>query len=216
MKTHLLPLLACAMLGSFTLPSPAAPSENFPELSSYNVRWDSPSTDSMDSMPLSGRHGAGANVWVQDGSIWLYLGHSSAFDENSALLKLGGLRITPEAGLLADPASFQQELDLPSRNHPDFRQIQSRRSFHRPTLVCQRNVDRRNKQRKTGLARHRLRHMAGRHPEESQFPRRCQSGRCRDGGFRPDVLPLECQIPVVAGRRAEKTTLCRRDDPQSR
>ena len=65
-------------------------------------------------MPLSGRHGAGANVWVQDGSIWLYLGHSAAFDENSALLKLGAFRITPEAGLLAEPVSFQQELDLPS------------------------------------------------------------------------------------------------------
>jgi len=31
-------------------------------------------------MPLSGRLGAGANVWVQDGSIWLYLGHSGAFN----------------------------------------------------------------------------------------------------------------------------------------
>ena len=38
-----------------------------------NVVWDSPSVDSLDSMPLSGRHGAGVNVWVQDGSIWLYL-----------------------------------------------------------------------------------------------------------------------------------------------
>jgi hypothetical protein len=38
-----------------------------------NVVWDSPSADSLDSMPLSGRHGAGANVWVQDGNIWLCL-----------------------------------------------------------------------------------------------------------------------------------------------
>jgi hypothetical protein len=101
MKNHLLPLLAYATLASLTLPSPAAPSGNFPELSSYNVRWDSPSADSMDSMPLSGRHGAGANVWVQDGSIWLCLGHSAAFDENSALLKLGGIRITPAGGVPA-------------------------------------------------------------------------------------------------------------------
>ena len=65
-------------------------------------------------MPLSGRLGAGANVWVQDGSLWLYLGHSAAFDENSANLKLGALRITPAGGLLIEPASFRQELDLAS------------------------------------------------------------------------------------------------------
>ena len=43
------------------------------QLDSYNVVWDWPSVDSLDSMPLSGRHGAGVNVWVQDGSIRLYL-----------------------------------------------------------------------------------------------------------------------------------------------
>jgi hypothetical protein len=40
---------------------------------SYNVIWDSPSQAALESMPLSGRKGAGANVWVQDGSFWLYL-----------------------------------------------------------------------------------------------------------------------------------------------
>ncbi len=83
-----------------------------PILASYNVVWDSPSPDAWESMPLSGRLGAGANVWVQDGSLWLYLAHNEAYDEDGRLLKLGCLRVTPENGSLMDPASFKQELDL--------------------------------------------------------------------------------------------------------
>jgi hypothetical protein len=82
-------------------------------LSNYNVIWDSPSVDSLDSMPLSGRSGAGANVWVQDGSLWLYLGHSGAYDEQGRLLKLGCIRITPVEHKLGGQG-FRQELDLPS------------------------------------------------------------------------------------------------------
>ena len=54
----------------------------------YSITWNTPSQDSIDSMPLSGRLGAGANVWVQDGSIWLYLAHNGAYDSNGRLLKL--------------------------------------------------------------------------------------------------------------------------------
>jgi hypothetical protein len=63
-------------------------------------------------MPLSGRLGAGANVWVQDGSIWLYLAHNAAYDEQGRLLKLGCVRITPADKSLIDPAHFRQELEL--------------------------------------------------------------------------------------------------------
>jgi len=77
---------------------------------SYDVVWTSPSKDSLDSMPLSGRLGAGANVWVQDGSIWLYLAHNGAYDEQGRLLKLGCVRITPvDVGL--GSTGFRQELD---------------------------------------------------------------------------------------------------------
>ena len=78
---------------------------------SYNVVWNSPSKDSLDSMPLSGRMGAGANVWVQDGSIWLYLAHNGAYDEQGRLLKLGCVRITP-GNMTLGAAGFRQELDL--------------------------------------------------------------------------------------------------------
>jgi hypothetical protein len=49
-------------------------------VSPYNIVWNSPSKDSLDSMPLSGRLGTGANVWVQDGSLWLYVAHNAAYD----------------------------------------------------------------------------------------------------------------------------------------
>jgi len=79
---------------------------------SYNVVWNSPSPDAWESMPLSGRFGAGANVWVQDGALWLYLAHNAAYDEEGRLLKLGALRITPANGAFTELASFKQELDL--------------------------------------------------------------------------------------------------------
>jgi hypothetical protein len=79
----------------------------------YNVVWESPSKDALGSMPLSGRLGAGANVWVQDGSIWIYLAHNGAYDEQGRLLKLGCMRITPKETKLGE-TGFRQELDLAS------------------------------------------------------------------------------------------------------
>jgi len=81
---------------------------------SYNVEWTTPSPDAWESMPLSGRFGAGANVWVQDGALWLYLAHNAAYDEEGRLLKLGALRITPANGAFTSLTSFKQELDLAS------------------------------------------------------------------------------------------------------
>ena len=75
------------------------------------VTWTTPSKESLDSMPLSGRLGAGANVWVQDGSIWFYLGHSGAFNSQGILNKLGCVRITPVGTNLGSGSGFKQELD---------------------------------------------------------------------------------------------------------
>ena len=81
------------------------------DISKYNVMWDSPSKDSLDSMPLSGRLGAGANVWVEAGSIWIYPSHNGAYDEVGRLLKLGCIRVTPVDFKLGE-AGFRQELVL--------------------------------------------------------------------------------------------------------
>ena len=83
-------------------------------LKDYNVVWRTPSTDAWESMPLSGRFGAGANVWVQDGALWLYLAHNMAYDEEGRLMKLGALRITPSNAVFNNLTSFKQELDLAS------------------------------------------------------------------------------------------------------
>lgn len=98
MKFIYILLAAAPTLGAVLLPA------------SHKVTWTTPSIDSLDSMPLSGRMGAGANVWVQDGSIWLYLAHSGAFDERGRLLKLGCVRITPQQVALGKEG-FIQELD---------------------------------------------------------------------------------------------------------
>src|SRR5688500_10549109 len=81
-------------------------------IKAYNVVWTTPSRDSYESMPLSGTRGAGANVWVQDGSIWMYLAHNAAYDENGRLLKLGCVRLTPIGFQLASATNFKQEQDL--------------------------------------------------------------------------------------------------------
>ena len=85
---------------------------NSSKQSSYNVEWTTPSPDAWESMPLSGRYGAGANVWVQDGALWLYLAHNLAYDEEGRLMKLGALRITPVNGAFNNLASFSQKLDI--------------------------------------------------------------------------------------------------------
>jgi hypothetical protein len=102
-STSLIPLAVLA-----ALPASALHAASFPE--AYHVTWTTPSQDSLDSMPLSGRFGAGANVWVQDGSIWLYLAHNGAYDSNGRLLKLGCLRITPKHVSLGGQG-FSQTLD---------------------------------------------------------------------------------------------------------
>ncbi len=90
----------------------ASAGNNIDFLKHYNVTWTTPSADAWDSMPLSGKYGTGANVWVQDGSLWLYLAHNYAYDEYGHLLKLGALRLSPSNGALSGLSSFRQQLDI--------------------------------------------------------------------------------------------------------
>ena len=83
-------------------------------LAAYDVRWDSPSRDAFDSMPLSGWRGAGANVWFSDGALRLYLAHSGAFDSDDILRKVGALTLSTPGLDLSKPRSFRQELSLSS------------------------------------------------------------------------------------------------------
>ncbi len=60
-------------------------------------------------MPCGG-FDTGANVWVENGEIFLYVDRSGSFDENNQMLKLGRFRIRFEEDIFAE--SFSQELVL--------------------------------------------------------------------------------------------------------
>ncbi len=82
------------------------------QVSAYNVRWTSPSESPKGSMPLSGHGGYGANVWVERGTVYLYLGSANSYDENGNLLKLGRLGLTLTPNPFEEGGEFVQELDL--------------------------------------------------------------------------------------------------------
>ncbi len=80
------------------------------EVSNYNIKWESQSKNSGESMPCGGGD-IGMNVWVESGQVFMYMSRSGTFDENNAFLKLGRIRLK----LTPDPfsgSSFKQELDL--------------------------------------------------------------------------------------------------------
>ena len=103
---------------SLSLHVPAQASQQDPSnrdwVGQYDLEWTTPSLNSAGSMPLSGIRGSGANVWVQDGSIWLYLAHAAAYDEHHTIRKLGCLRLTPVSGPLLCDKDFSQKLELES------------------------------------------------------------------------------------------------------
>lgn len=70
-------------------------------LKRYDVIWNSQSESSAGSMPVGG-YDCGANVWVENGDVLLYLDRSGSFDENNQMLKLGRFR------LRTAPACFER------------------------------------------------------------------------------------------------------------
>ncbi len=81
-------------------------------LKQYNIVWNEQSNGSKESMPLSGCNGYGANVWMEEGTLYLYLASNNSYDENGNLLKLGGIRIQMEPNVFGGMNDFRQELDL--------------------------------------------------------------------------------------------------------
>ena len=58
------------------------------EWNKYNIVWKSQSRDAGGSMPCGG-YDIGANVWVEDNELYLYIDRSGYFDENNQMLKTG-------------------------------------------------------------------------------------------------------------------------------
>ncbi len=76
----------------------------------YNIVWTSQSNNSGESMPCGGGD-IGLNVWVEKGSLYVYMARSGSFDENNGLMKEGRLRLdfTPN---IFNGKNFKQELHL--------------------------------------------------------------------------------------------------------
>jgi alpha-L-fucosidase 2 len=78
----------------------------------YDVVWDSPSKDSLGSMPL-GNGETGLNVWVeQNGDLLFYMARPDAFAGDHRNLKLGRIRVHFTPNPLASGRRFRQKLEL--------------------------------------------------------------------------------------------------------
>ncbi len=77
-----------------------------------NLIWNSPSENSMGSMP-AGNGDLGINLWVEkNGDLLFYLSKTDAWNENARLFKLGRIRLSISPNPFADGNSFIQELKL--------------------------------------------------------------------------------------------------------
>ena len=100
-------LLLLVILNSFYIMAV----EREPDGLDYNVVWDAPSRNALESMPC-GAGDIGMNVWVEDGDLLVYLSRSGTFDELNSFPKLGRLRISLSPNLFKDSNVFRQELKL--------------------------------------------------------------------------------------------------------
>ncbi len=82
-----------------------------PVLENYNQVWNTPSSNSSESMPLGGGD-IGMNVWVENGDLYFYFSRSGTFDEHNTLLKLGRVKVTLTPNPFAEKEGFYQELKL--------------------------------------------------------------------------------------------------------
>ena len=105
MKARLYSLLIALLLTSCRMVTNPS-TDNI--IDKYNVIWTTQSKNASESMPVGG-YDMGCNVWVEDGSLYLYFGRSNSFDENNALLKSGRVKID----LTPNPlVNIRQELKL--------------------------------------------------------------------------------------------------------
>lgn len=81
-------------------------------LDTYNVVWQTPSANSLGSMPL-GNGDLGINIWVEDnGDLLFYLSKTDAWSENARLLKIGKVRLALSPNPFETGKQFIQELEL--------------------------------------------------------------------------------------------------------
>jgi len=107
-RRFFLETLAAASAAPFLSAEPASGEG----VSRYDVLWDSPSADSLGSMPL-GNGETGLNVWVErGGDLMFYIGRSDAFSEDHSNIKLGRVRVQLSPNPFAAGLPFRQKLEL--------------------------------------------------------------------------------------------------------
>ena len=81
-------------------------------LDDFNVIWNTPSKNSLGSMP-AGNGDIGINLWVEEnGDLLFYLSKTDAWSENARLLKLGKVRMSLSPNPFNTGKPFLQELVL--------------------------------------------------------------------------------------------------------
>ncbi|GGW50511.1 DUF5703 domain-containing protein [Arenibacter certesii] len=82
----------------------------------YNVKWNSPSENSLGSMP-AGNGDIGINVWAEkNGDVIFYLAKTDAWSENARLLKIGKVKVSLTPNPFKEGGFFRQELILKDGN----------------------------------------------------------------------------------------------------
>ncbi len=80
------------------------------QLDKYNVVWNSPSENSLGSMP-AGNGDIGINIWAEkNGDLIFYLSKTDAWSENARLLKVGKVRLSLTPNPFMEGLPFKQEL----------------------------------------------------------------------------------------------------------
>jgi len=87
------------------------PEMEFAWLKSFNLKWNSPSMNSSESMPCGGGD-LGLNVWVEAGDLFFLVCRSGNFDENGTLMKNGRVRLRMSPNPFEMAEDFRQELRL--------------------------------------------------------------------------------------------------------
>lgn len=105
-----LPPLAVLLAFGLDAVPPAHAAPGHP-IAAHDVIWTAPSRDEHGSMPFGNGDLAGNAWWDVDGTLWMILSKSDAWDGNARLLKLGRVAITVDPPPPVD-RGFRQRLDL--------------------------------------------------------------------------------------------------------
>jgi hypothetical protein len=85
---------------------------NTPDISKYNVIWNSPSKDASGQMPLGNGDIAAGVYTIEDGDLYLLLSKNDAYTRHGDIFKTGRVRISLSPNPFQKGQFFRQTLDL--------------------------------------------------------------------------------------------------------